>query len=241
MIHVLLVEDDAEVARIVKYYLAGNDRYEVVWAKDAAEAVLASRDWFDVILMDVMLPDQSGIELCARLREWHKCPVIFLSCLDDSGTIIDALEHGGDDYITKPFDNEVLEARIQANLRRVQMDRQEPAANALSCRGFSLDAASHTVLRDGKRYPLPPTEFRMLSYLMQHPGQCFRSGELYRLIWGRISYGDNRTVVVHMHNLRKKIEEDPAAPRYLKNLWGKGYFFDPEGAPAQESGPKPVE
>lgn len=151
MIRVLLVEDDSEVARIIKYYLGEKERYDVVWAKNAEEAVVASHDWFDVILMDVMLPDQSGIELCARLREWHSCPVIFISCLDDSRTIIDALEHGGDDYITKPFDNLVLDARIQANLRRVQMERSDTKIqDQLVCRGFTLDAAAHTVLRGGE-------------------------------------------------------------------------------------------
>lgn len=151
MIRVLLVEDDSEVARIIKYYLGEKERYDVVWAKNAEEAVVASHDWFDVILMDVMLPDQSGIELCARLREWHSCPVIFISYLDDSRTIIDALEHGGDDYITKPFDNLVLDARIQANLRRVQMERSDTKIqDQLVCRGFTLDAAAHTVLRGGE-------------------------------------------------------------------------------------------
>lgn len=234
MIRILLVEDDAEVARIIKYYLCGDERYEVVWAKNAAEAVIASHDWFDIILMDVMLPDQRGIELCTCIREWHNCPVIFISCLDDSRTIIEALEHGGDDFIIKPFDNQVLEARIQANLRRVRMEHSEPVTNQLACPGFALNASSHTVCRGEKCYSLPPTEFRILSYMMQHPGRCFRSSELYHLIWGRSSYGDNRTVVVHVHNLRKKIEADAARPQYLKSIWGKGYLFDPEGSSDSE-------
>ena len=230
MIRVLLVEDDSEVARIIKYYLGEKERYDVVWAKNAEEAVVVSHDWFDVILMDVMLPDQSGIELCARLREWHSCPVIFISYLDDSRTIIDALEHGGDDYITKPFDNLVLDARIQANLRRVQMERSDTKIqDQLVCRGFTLDAAAHTVLRGGRTFSLPPTEFRILSYFMQNPYRYFRSSEVYSLIWGRLSYGDNRAVLVHIHNIRKKIEEDTAHPVYLKSVWGKGYMFDPEG------------
>lgn len=230
MIHVLLVEDDVEIARIIRYFLSQNDSYHVVWAATAKDAVVASRDWFDIILMDVMLPDQSGIELCARLREWHKCPVIFISCLDDSKTIIDALEHGGDDFITKPFDNHVLQARIEANLRRVQLEHAALPQNHLSCAGFTLDASTHTIIRGDVQYLLPPTEFRMLSYMMQHPGKCFRSSELYKLIWGRDSYGDNRTVVVHIHNLRKKIEKDVSAPQFIKNVWGKGYMFDPDAS-----------
>lgn len=229
MIRVLLVEDDAEIARIIRYFLSGNGEYDVVWAATAQDAIVASRDWFDIILLDVMLPDESGVDLCSRLREWHRCPIIFLSCLDDSDTIISALDHGGDDYIVKPFDNRVLIARIQANLRRVKLEHERLPENILTCRGFSINAAERTLVRDGRSYPLPPMEFRILSYMMQNPGKCFRSSELYRLIWGRDSYGDNRTVAVHIHSIRRKIEEDASSPRYLRSIWGKGYLFDPEG------------
>ena len=132
MIRILLVEDDDEIARIIKYYLGQEEIYEIVRGRNADEAITLSRDWFDIILLDVMLPDENGIELCSKLREWHQCPIIFISCLDDSNTIISALEKGGDDYITKPFDNKVLSARIQANLRRVQMERQAQVKNVMS-------------------------------------------------------------------------------------------------------------
>lgn len=229
MIRILLVEDDAEIARIIKYYLGQEEIYDLIWAKDTQEAIVLSRDWFDIILLDVMLPDGDGISLCTKLREWHQCPVIFISCLDDSNTIISALEQGGDDYITKPFDNKVLSARIQANLRRVQIERHAQVENTMSCKGFTLDASKHALIKNENEIPLSPIEFRILRYMMQHPERSFRSSELYKVIWGKISYGDNRTVVVHMHNLRKKIEEDASKPRYLKSIWGKGYLFDPEG------------
>lgn len=229
MIRILLVEDDDEIARIIKYYLGQEEIYDLIWAKDTQEAIVLSRDWFDIILLDVMLPDGDGISLCTKLREWHQCPVIFISCLDDSDTIISALEQGGDDYITKPFDNKVLSARIQANLRRVQIERHAQVENTMSCKGFTLDASKHALIKNENEIPLSPIEFRILRYMMQHPERSFRSSELYKVIWGKISYGDNRTVVVHMHNLRKKIEEDASKPRYLKSIWGKGYLFDPEG------------
>ena len=229
MIRILLVEDDAEIARIIKYYLGQEEIYDLIWAKDTQEAIVLSRDWIDIILLDVMLPDGDGISLCTKLREWHQCPVIFISCLDDSDTIISALEQGGDDYITKPFDNKILSARIQANLRRVQIERHAQVENTMSCKGFTLDASKHALIKNENEIPLSPIEFRILRYMMQHPERSFRSSELYKVIWGKISYGDNRTVVVHMHNLRKKIEEDASKPRYLKSIWGKGYLFDPEG------------
>ncbi len=228
MVHILLVEDDPEVARIIKYYLAQEEQYEVAWVRSVQEALSASRDCFDIILLDVMLPDGDGISLCAQLRQWHACPVIFVSCLDDSQSIVSALNQGGDDFIVKPFNNQVLLARIQANLRRVQMEHSLVPPNVLACKGFSLDASTHELIKNGVREKLSPMEFRILSFFMQNPGRTFKPNELYKLIWGKLDYGDHRTVIVHIHALRKKIEPDPVEPRYLKSIWGKGYIFEPD-------------
>lgn len=231
MAHVLLVEDDVEIARIIKCHLSFTDNYEVTWVKNAEEAMDESHDWYDIILLDIMLPDENGITLCERLRKHHRCPILFISCLDDSSTIISALEKGGDDYIVKPFDNDVLNARIQANLRRANMVYDEGPEKILECQGFSLDISTHELIRQGVRRQLTPMEFRILSFLIRNPNQCFQSGDLYKLLWGKSSYGDNRTVVVHIHSLRRKIEDNPSKPVYLKSIWGKGYMFDPEGLP----------
>lgn len=230
MIHILLVEDDEEIARIIKYYLAQEDFYEVTWAKNAAEALTLSKDNIDLFLLDIMLPDKSGVELCKELRQHHKSPVIFISCVDDNETIIQALENGGDDYITKPFDNKVLHARIMANIRRVQLDNEAPIENQLKCETFTLDVSNRILQKEnGETHPLIQIEFKLLSFLMMHPNQAYKASELYRHIWGKSSYGDNRTVVVHIHNLRKKCEVDPANPKFIKSIWGKGYLFDPTG------------
>lgn len=228
MVKVLLVEDDSVIARIIEFYLKQESLYEVVWAKTSGEAVAHARDQFDVILLDVLLPDVNGIELCAKLREWQDCPVIFISALDNSDTIVNALEAGGDDFITKPFDNKVLVARIEANIRRARQSHPELGQGALVCKGFSLDMTRRTVARAGRETRLSPQEFQILSLLMQNAGRYFSADEIYRRVWGRNSYGDTRSVVVHIHNIRKKIE-DVEKPRYLKNVWGKGYVFDPEG------------
>lgn len=228
VVHILLVEDDPEVARIIKYYLAQEEQYEITWVRNVQEAVSASRDCFDIILLDVMLPDGDGISLCAQLRQWHSCPVIFVSCLDDSESIVSALNQGGDDFIVKPFNNQVLLARIQANLRRVQMEHSVVPPNVLACKGFSLDAATHELIKNGAREKLSPMEFRILAFFMQNPGRTFKPNELYKLIWGKVDYGDHRTVIVHIHALRKKIEQDPVTPKYLKSIWGKGYIFEPD-------------
>ena len=127
----------------------------------------------------------------------------------------------------KPCDNEILHARIQANLRRWGNDRQQKkTVNELRCASFTLNAQTHKLTKtDGTCYPLVPMEFKILAFLMQHAGQCYKASELYNHIWGKSSYGDHRTVVVHIHNLRKKIEQDPADPQLLQSVWGRGYCF----------------
>ncbi len=230
MTNVLLVEeDDPEIARIIKYYLGQSESYQVDWVRDAQQAWVAARGGYDVILLDIMLPDMDGISLCGQLREWYHCPILFISCLGDSETIIRALERGGDDYIVKPFDNDVLHARIQANLRRARLEAEAVPGSGFSCAYFSLDAQNHILHKDGRNIQLVSMESRLLAFFMQNPHQYFSAAELYKIIWGKQSYGDNRTVTVHIYNLRKKLEDDPPNPRFLKNVWGKGYCFDPNG------------
>ena len=226
MIRVLLVEDDDIVAKVIQYYLGQEGGYEVVRTRNAGEALYAARDAFDVILLDILLPDVNGIDLCGRLREIHDCPILFISCLDDSDMIVKALEAGGDDFLAKPFDNKALAARIQANLRRARRDVKNRVTNQLACADFILDAQTHGVLKDGTIIKLSLIEFRILSFMMQNAGRYFTGEEIYKAIWGKDSYGDIRTVTVHMHNLRKKVETDAANPRHLKNEWGKGYVFE---------------
>ncbi|MEL7649676.1 MAG: response regulator transcription factor [Sedimentibacter sp.] len=225
MTRVLLIEDDPLVAKVILYYLEQAETYQVVWVKTGGEAFANARDDFDVILLDILLPDVDGVELCSRMREWHDCPIIFISCLDSSDTIVRALEKGGDDFLAKPFDNKVLEARIQANLRRYQKKIQ-PTQNLLQCKGFVLDARRHVVVKPKGEIKLSGTEFKILSFLMQNSGKYFTPKELYLKIWGEKSYGDTRTVIVHIHNIREKIEDNPENPMFLKLEWGRGYYFD---------------
>lgn len=230
MIHVLLVEDDAEIARTIRYYLGAEEIYDVTWAKTGTEAVSLMSDSFDIVLMDIMLPDGNGIDVCESLREHRKCPLIFLSCIDDTDTIVRALSKGGDDYITKPFNNKILTARIEANLRRVRMEHELPDGESMSCGAFTLDVHDRCIVRGGERIALSRMECRLLAYMMKNEGRYFKSGELYKMLWGGSSFGDNRTVVVHIHNLRKKIEENYLEPKYLVNVRGRGYaFVRPEG------------
>lgn len=229
MIRILLVEDDPVIRDTTSYFLKCQQNFGVVCADTGGEALSHAREKFDVILMDILLPDTNGMDLCQRLRSWHHCPIIFTSCLDDTDTVVRALELGGDDFLTKPYNHKVLLARIMANIRRVQMDAAEPSVSGYHCAAFTLDSNSHCVEKDGRSIHLADMEYRILTLFIRHPNTFFTANELYRKIWGKESLGDVRTVQVHIHNLRSKIEPDPAKPIYLKNVWGKGYIFRPEG------------
>ena len=227
MIRVLLVEDDPAVSEIICRYLQETEEYTVTAVPDAESARELAETDCDVILMDVMLPDGSGIRLCEELRTKQKCPLLFISCIDDDSVITDALAHGGDDYIVKPFSNAILDARIKANLRRVRMDQETKPRGPLTCGSLRLDEKKMTVTLRGEEKRLGNMEMRILSFFMQHPGEYYTSAELYRKIWGKPSLGDTRTVLVHIYNLRRKLESNPASPVILRNIPGKGYVFDP--------------
>lgn len=228
MIRLLLVEDDQTIAKIIIYYLEQTKEYTVVHAQTGGEAIAAARSQFDIILMDIMLPDVSGVDLCRRLRDWQQCPILFITCVEDDDMVVGALEAGGDDYLVKPFDNKVLNARIKANLRRAGMAKQKPLGSRWEYPGFCFDAERQVLFKNGNAHRLGNMEYRILLHFLLHPRQYFSAGELYERIWEKPSYGDVRTVQVHIHNLRKKLEDDPSAPHYLRSEWGRGYWFDPE-------------
>lgn len=235
MLKLLLVEDDRTIAKIIGYYLDQTGEYAITHVKTGGEAIAAARSRFDIILMDIMLPDIDGVELCRTLRAWQDGPILFITCIEDDDMVVAALEAGGDDYLVKPFDNKVLHARIKANLRRARMDAKPPAPGGKwQYETFRFDAERQLLVKGENTYRLGNMEYRILLHFLLHPRQYFSAGELYALIWEKPSYGDVRTVQVHMHNLRKKLEDDPANPKYLRSEWGKGYFFDPE--PDSEGG-----
>ena len=223
MVKILLVEDDPFIRDVLVYYFEKTETYSVTCASTAGEALGKARDAFDVILLDILLPDANGIRLCEKLRKWHTCPIIFISCLDTSETIIEALAVGGDDFVTKPFDNDVLIARIEANLRRFANSPFSGASNTIKHRNLVLDADRHVLLKDNREIKLSATEFRLLSFFMSHPNKHYTPRELYKNVWGSSCNGDSRTVLVHIYNLRQKVEDDPANPQIIVMDWGEGY------------------
>ena len=225
---VLLVEDDRDIFNIIKRYLDAHE-FALTWCSDVESVDLLEDRRFDVVLLDIMLGDANGLDVCARLRARYDCPIIFVSAIDDSDTIIRALEMGGDDYVTKPFDAQVLVARIKANIRRAgSFHRDELFQESYAFEDFTLDARTRTVtMKDGRVSDLTPLEFQLLLFLIRNPEKYYTSEELYTNIWGKRAYGDTRTVIVLIHGLRKKVEADPQTPRHLVNKRGRGYGFVP--------------
>lgn len=226
--HILLVEDDCDLANITKFYLT-HAGYTIDVASSCAQATeLLNRVSYQVVLLDSVLPDGRGNSLCPLIREKDRlCPILFLSCLDDSESIVSALELGGDDYMVKPVKHLELLARIQANLRKrqvyeEQLKRQEKP-HCFGCGNLSVDTAVREVRRDGEIVPLSSIEYDLLIYMIHHPNTLLLYDELYENVWNSNSCGDTRTVMVHISNLRKKIDADRTG--MIRTVRGAGYVF----------------
>ncbi|AEI45192.1 response regulator transcription factor [Paenibacillus mucilaginosus] len=223
---ILLVEDDREIGEMIRKYLEKNE-FRVVWSPNGGEAVaLAARERPDLAILDVMLPDASGFEVCRELRGMTSAPILFLSCRKEEEDKINGLNLGGDDYITKPFSPNELVARVKANLRRPRLVAEgEPNGMKVQVGPIAIDRLSRTVTVEGRTVVLSRKEFDLLSFLALSPEKTFTHEELFREIWGQECFNDSRTIIVHISNLRKKIEPDPANPRYVINVHGVGYKF----------------
>lgn len=226
MYKVLVVEDDLEICDVLIHFLTRDSKYTLKIVHEAQSALEASKQAdFDIILLDIMLPGMDGINLCAQLRRDINCPIIYMSCLDDDDTIIKALQMGGDDYLIKPFKCPVLLARIEANIRRMHYGKPLNE-QVLKIRDLQIDEKNHTVCKAGENKYLSPTEFQILMLMIHNQGVLLDMEEIYQYIWHHPSYGDVRTVKVHVHNLRKKIESSPSSPEYIKTVKNIGYIFE---------------
>lgn len=217
---ILLVEDDQDLSTIAKANLVHAGHYvDAAFTCAQAEELLA-RNAYDILLLDVMLPDGRGDRLCRRVHMENACPIIFLSCLEDSDTVVGALRSGGDDYMVKPVRYPELLARIDAVVRRAK--RQQPSP-LRSFRSFQLDIPRHRVVRDGQETDLSSIEFDLLRYMMDRPGTLLLYQDLYQNVWDADSLGDVRTVMVHISNLRKKV--DPDHRGVITTVRRAGYIF----------------
>ncbi|MGI6227606.1 MAG: response regulator [Peptococcales bacterium] len=223
---ILIVDDDEDIREILKLYLK-KENYQVISAGDGNQAVTyALTANPDLIILDMMLPGLDGIEICQEIRKQLTTPIIFLSCKSTPVEKSLGLTAGGDDYMSKPFDAMELLARVKAQLRRNRMLKTENNQdNFLIYPGLTIDLTSLSVVAYGQLVALSPKEFQLLSLLAQNPNTVFSSEQLFQLLWGMESLGDNRTIMVHISNLRKKIERDPANPIFIKTIKGAGYKF----------------
>ncbi|KJS22293.1 MAG: transcriptional regulator [Clostridiaceae bacterium BRH_c20a] len=223
---ILIVDDDEDIREILTLYLE-KESYQVIIASDGHQAIAnALTANPDLIILDMMLPGLDGIEVCQEIRKQLTTPIIFLSC---KGTPIEksmGLTAGGDDYISKPFDALELLARVKAHLRRSRMlKRTNSSDKLLTYPGLTIDLISLSVMVNEKPVTLSPKEFQLLALLAQNPNTVFSSEQLFQSLWGMESLGDHRTVMVHISNIRRKIEKDPPHPIYIKTIKGAGYKF----------------
>jgi DNA-binding response OmpR family regulator len=224
---VLVVEDEPTIADIVRRYLerAGYDARTAGDGLEAVAAVSARRP--DLIVLDIMLPGIDGLEVMRRIRAGGGRPigVILLTAKGDEHDRIAGLRLGADDYVAKPFSPAELVARVDAVLRRTQpSDEGEPAIVAGE---LEIDPAARRVRRSGRDIQLTQREFDLLLHFARHPGQVFTRDQLMDAVWQFGFYSDTATVTVHVRRLRAKLEDDPAAPRWLQTVWGVGYRFQP--------------
>lgn len=223
MYHILLVEDNEDLAAITCAHLThAGHRAEIAYTCAQAEALLA-QDAYDLILLDIMLPDRSGEELCRSIRRDCDCPIIFMSCLEDSDTIVEALRSGGDDYMVKPVRYPELLARVDAVIRRSRQNQEAPANHLREFRSFTMDLDRHSLVRNGEPIDLSTIEYALLQHMVDHPKTLLLYQDLYQNVWDRDSLGDIRTVMVHISNLRKKL--DPDRRGIIETVRGAGYIF----------------
>jgi DNA-binding response OmpR family regulator len=226
-LRVLVIEDVPNVSEVVARYLA-REGYQVETVADGAVGLArALDDPPDLVVLDLMLPSLTGLEVCRRLRAVAPVPVIILTALGDEADRIAGLELGADDYVAKPFSPRELTARVRAVLRRAAAPLAVGSGPpVLRAGALQVDTVAHEARLDGEFVSLTAKEFDLLAHLMRHPRRAFRREQLLREVWG-FEYGDTSTVTVHVRRLREKIEPDPAAPRYVLTVWGVGYRFEP--------------
>jgi DNA-binding response OmpR family regulator len=222
---VLVVDDEPIVREVVCAYLQ-RDGFETVEAGDGDGALeaAASDPALSLVVLDVMIPEPDGLEVCRRLRARSDTPIILLTARGEEADRIVGLELGADDYVTKPFSPRELATRVKTVLRRSQ---QAPAQAAIAFDDLVIDPASREVVLDGEPLRLTAKEFDLLAFLASHPRQVFSRDQLMDRVWGYQAAFDTGTVTVHVRRVREKIENDPAHPTRLQTVWGVGYRFAP--------------
>ena len=228
MANILICDDDRDIVNALKIYLNA-EGYQTFTAYNGEEALaVLAQENVHLVIMDIMMPLMDGISAVAKIREENNnIPVILLTAKSEDTDKVLGLNVGADDYVTKPFNPIELLARVKAQLRRyLNFGGTNISASVLTVGGIQLDDNAKTVKLDGEPVNLTPTEYDILKLLMENRGKVFSSSEIYAKVWKAEAYGADGTVAVHIRHLREKLEINPAEPRYLKVVWGKGYLIE---------------
>lgn len=220
-IRILVVEDEEKIAEIVRAYLE-KEGFRVTVAETGQKAISVLKDGFDLIILDLMLPDISGEDICQTIRMDSDLPIIMLTAKSEEEDRIKGLSIGADDYVVKPFSPRELVARVKALLRRTKGSKK---TICFSKGNFIIDSSRFEVKKDGSFVVLTPTEFKLLHCLAERPGQIFTRLQLVNVILGYDFEGYDRTIDAHIKNIRHKIEDNPRNPSYIKTVYGVGYKF----------------
>lgn len=226
---ILIIEDDNSIAEIEKDYfsLSGLDVKIINSGSQGLQEAL--KNDYDLILLDLMLPDIDGFEICHQLRTKVDAPIIIVSARRDDIDKIRGLGFGADDYVEKPFSPSVLTARVKSHLARYERLKgaSRKKENIISLGDITLNSATHIVIVRGENKILPNKEFQLLEFLMTNADIVFNRETIYNRIWGMDSLGNTSTVPVHINRIRDAVEEDPANPKHILTIWGVGYKFNP--------------
>jgi len=230
---ILIVEDDISIAEIQRDFLE-IEGYDITIIADGLEGYkIAKAEKFDLILLDLMLPNMNGIDICRGIRGEVNVPIIMVTAKGDEADKIRGLGLGADDYIVKPFSPTELVARVKSNLAQYERLRNRQSgdshpdkrANELNAGTITINLSTHRVYIHGAEIELKHKEYELLVFMASNPDMVFSKEHLYERIWGMDSFGDLKTVAVHISRLREKIEKDPQNPKHIQTVWGAGYRF----------------
>lgn len=224
MYNILVCDDEKDIVSALKIYLMA-DGYQVYEAYNGKEALeVLSKNEIHLVLMDIMMPEMNGISAMVKIRETSNVPVILLTAKSEDTDKVLGLTVGADDYVTKPFNPVEVQARVKSQLRRyMQLGGGTVKKESICIGGIELDDRTKEVTLDGEKVSLTRTEYDILKLLMENPGKVFSPNQIYEAVWKDNPYGTENTVAVHIRHLREKVEYNPAEPRYLKVVWGRGY------------------
>ena len=233
---ILIIDDEKEIRDLIGIYLT-NEGYNVLKAADGIEGLnYLEEKTVHLVVLDIMMPRLDGIQACLKIRESRNVPIIMLSAKSQDMDKIMGLTTGADDYVTKPFQPLELMARIKSQLRRyLRLNQTDgnfqanaaPQMDVISIDELNINVSSHEVVVEGREIKLTPREFAILELLARNPGVVFSTEKIYERVWNEQFYESENTVMVHIRNLREKLENNTRTPRYIKTVWGVGYKIEP--------------